>query len=56
MRAAPHSGRARDARLHLDTRPEFLDRMPRVTNVLDHLTAPMPVGAQGGGDTGFGAP
>jgi len=28
------------AHLHLDNRPEFLDRMLDITNVRDHLTAP----------------
>ncbi|WKE70338.1 STAS domain-containing protein [Streptomyces sp. WP-1] len=29
------------ATLHLDDRPEILERLLRVTNVLDHLTAPV---------------
>lgn len=29
------------ATLHLDNRPEAMDRMLRITNVLDHLTAPV---------------
>jgi anti-anti-sigma factor len=40
------------ARLHLDNRPAFLDRMLRVTDVLDHLTAPVPVAARGGEPAG----
>lgn len=28
------------ARLHLDNRPDVLERMLRMTNVLEHLTAP----------------
>ncbi|MDX2593811.1 MULTISPECIES: STAS domain-containing protein [Streptomyces] len=33
---------AMGAVLHLDNRPDVLERMLRITNVLDHLTAPPP--------------
>ncbi|OIJ68098.1 STAS domain-containing protein [Streptomyces mangrovisoli] len=32
---------AAGVRLHLDHRPDVLERMLRITNVLDHLTAPV---------------
>ncbi|MFF8593961.1 STAS domain-containing protein [Streptomyces sp. NPDC015220] len=41
------------ATLHLDNRPEVLERMLRITNVLDHLTAPA-TGANARGVEGGG--
>ncbi|CAL9358284.1 hypothetical protein SUDANB108_00607 [Streptomyces sp. enrichment culture] len=39
--------------LHLDHRPEFLERMLELTNVLDHLTAPAaPAGIEADGRRG----
>ncbi|GGT15650.1 STAS domain-containing protein [Streptomyces chromofuscus] len=35
------------ATLHLDNRPEFLERMLRITNVLGHLTGPAHGGEPG---------
>ncbi|MFI8292124.1 STAS domain-containing protein [Streptomyces sp. NPDC085614] len=35
---------ARGAVLHLDNRPDVLERMLQVTNVLDHLTGPAETG------------
>ncbi|GAA4800095.1 STAS domain-containing protein [Streptomyces ziwulingensis] len=40
---------AAGATLRLDHRPAVLDRMLRLTNVLDHLTAPAAAGGAGAG-------
>lgn len=39
------------AGLHLDNRPDFLERMLHITNVLDHLTGPPP-GSRSGRSAG----
>ncbi|MFF4169533.1 STAS domain-containing protein [Streptomyces sp. NPDC001744] len=45
---------ARGAALHLDDRPDFFERMLRITNVLDHLTGP--VGGEGAREDEEAAP
>ncbi|MEU1707726.1 STAS domain-containing protein [Streptomyces sp. NPDC005706] len=46
--------RAAGAALHLDHRPDVLERMLRHTNVLGHLTAPVAAGEPGPPDEGGG--